>query len=200
MLEQSGLEVTTCLTEEQFFENALTTYYQAVIIRHTGSWKSLVEHFKRWQAQGATSRYMVITRRSFLTERAKALAEGILYYYIEPCSYAQIVADIRADSSKVSTLRSTYFELDINSQTVYFKGTLLSLTRIQYAVLYALLRRPGIVLSRLQIWEEVWGYGKYPADNTVDVHIYRLRQKLHDEAGNLIKTVHGMGYVLADTA
>ena len=68
-----------------------------------------------------------------------------------------------------------------------------SLTLKEYEMLCLLLKNSGIVLSRTQLLNQIWGYEFDGESRTVDVHIRTLRQKL-GEAGDLIETVRGIGY------
>ena len=68
-----------------------------------------------------------------------------------------------------------------------------SLTLKEYEMLCLLLKNSGMVLSRTQLLNQIWGYEFDGESRTVDVHIRTLRQKL-GEAGDLIETVRGIGY------
>ena len=68
-----------------------------------------------------------------------------------------------------------------------------NLTLKEYEMLALLLKNSGMVLSRTQLLNQIWGYEFDGESRTVDVHIRRLRQKL-GSAGDLIETVRGVGY------
>jgi two-component system alkaline phosphatase synthesis response regulator PhoP len=70
------------------------------------------------------------------------------------------------------------------------------LTAIEFDLLTALARHPGMVMSREQLLEKVWGYDYYGEIRVVDVHIGHIRQKLGDD--QFIKTVRGVGYRFVD--
>jgi two-component system OmpR family response regulator len=86
------------------------------------------------------------------------------------------------------------------ARMVYFQGALMGLTRTEFDLLALLIRRRGTVLSRVQIWEEIWGYRDYGLANTIDVHIARLRRKLPKEFQSLIITIYGVGYRMHELA
>ena len=92
-----------------------------------------------------------------------------------------------AHSERHKVLRNTYWLLA------------LSLLPTEYKLLEFLMRNTGQILSRMMIFEEVWGYHFDPGTNLIDVHIGRLRKKI-DPPGNvpLIRTVRGSGYVIAE--
>jgi two-component system response regulator QseB len=88
-----------------------------------------------------------------------------------------------------------YGDLTLNPAThqVMWHGAEVALASREFAVLQALLERPGAVLSRAQLEERLYGWNEEVASNTVEVHIHHLRQKLEPA---LIRTVRGIGYTM----
>lgn len=76
-------------------------------------------------------------------------------------------------------------------------GERVSLTRKEFEMLCCLLENKNIVLTRDQLLNKIWGYSFDGESRTVDVHIRTLRRKLGD-AGKIIKTVRGIGYMISD--
>jgi two-component system response regulator QseB len=74
-----------------------------------------------------------------------------------------------------------------------WRGAEVALASREFAVLQALLERPGAVLSRAQLEERLYGWNEEVASNAVEVHIHHLRQKLEPA---LIRTVRGIGYMV----
>ncbi|MEV0901780.1 winged helix-turn-helix domain-containing protein [Actinoplanes sp. NPDC049802] len=87
--------------------------------------------------------------------------------------------------------------LDPQARTAFRGGRLLELSRLEYDLLLFLARHPRQVFSRAQLLTHVWGH-RHTTHRTVDVHVSRLRTKLDDP--ELITTVYGLGYRLADGA
>ncbi|GLY05682.1 MULTISPECIES: winged helix-turn-helix domain-containing protein [Actinoplanes] len=87
--------------------------------------------------------------------------------------------------------------LDPRARTAFRGGRLLELSRLEYDLLLFLARHPRQVFSRTQLLTHVWGH-RHTTNRTVDVHVSRLRTKLDDP--ELITTVYGLGYRLADDA
>ncbi|GIE77738.1 hypothetical protein Aph02nite_36880 [Actinoplanes philippinensis] len=87
--------------------------------------------------------------------------------------------------------------LDPRARTAFRGGRLLELSRLEYDLLIFLARHPRQVFSRSQLLTHVWGH-RHTTNRTVDVHVSRLRSKLDDP--ELITTVYGLGYRLADDA
>ena len=74
------------------------------------------------------------------------------------------------------------------------------LTPLEFEILLTLARTPGVVFSRDQLMDRVWGYRDYAGGRVVDSHVARIRRKLGDEAGEptYIRTVHGVGYAFKE--
>ncbi len=86
--------------------------------------------------------------------------------------------------------------LDVDGREVTVGGMPVALTRTEFDVLAALARDPGVVLTRAQLIETVWGPSWAGDEHLVDVHIGHLRRKLGDDAsrGRYVRTVRGVGY------
>jgi two-component system response regulator MtrA len=76
----------------------------------------------------------------------------------------------------------------------------ISLTPLEFEILLTLARSPGVVFSREQLMDRVWGYRDYAGGRVVDSHVARVRRKLRDEAAEprYIRTVHGVGYAFQE--
>jgi DNA-binding response OmpR family regulator len=86
--------------------------------------------------------------------------------------------------------------VDFGGMNVTRAGRLVALTSMEFKMLRFLVQRPGQVISRDELLNEVWGYDNYPNTRTVDNHILRLRQKLEQDPGDPVHflTVHSAGY------
>ena len=102
-------------------------------------------------------------------------------------------------ATQATTLQVADLELDLISHEARRAEQVLTLLPTEYKLLEFLMRNSGQILSRMMIFEEVWGYHFDPGTNLIDVHIGRLRKKI-DAVGNvpLIRTVRGSGYVIAE--
>ena len=87
-------------------------------------------------------------------------------------------------------------ELDVASRQVRLNGTLLALTATEFRLLEFLMSRPGVVFSREQLLNAVWGQDRAITDRAVDVYVLRLRQKIERDPASpeLIHSVRGFGY------
>ena len=89
--------------------------------------------------------------------------------------------------------------VDWQRREVVVDGESVTLRNKEFELLRALAEHEGIVLSREQLLEQVWGYDYFGETRTVDVHVNQVRRKLGDSAVQ-IQTVRGVGYKLVDTA
>jgi two-component system OmpR family response regulator len=98
-----------------------------------------------------------------------------------------------------TALRVADLELNLISREASRADQPLSLLPTEYKLLEFLMRNTGQILSRMMIFEEVWGYHFDPGTNLIDVHIGRLRKKIVPPGLTpLIRTVRGSGYVIAE--
>jgi DNA-binding response OmpR family regulator len=79
-------------------------------------------------------------------------------------------------------------------------GEEVSLTPLEFEILFALARDPGVVYARDQLMERVWGYRDFAGGRVVDSHVARIRRKLGEDGNEprFIRTVHGVGYAFRD--
>jgi len=202
MFEQHGVEVDIARTLERCTYLSMTDTYAAVVALHLSP-QDLQIYFPKWKAEGCSSLFVVVSDNQSGVERARCLEMGIDRYYIEPYSYSKLISDItlneyRSHLKERQSLKTGLFEVDILSRSILLRGELLPLTRTEFELLTLLIRRRGMVLSRVQIWEQIWGNREYPLANTIDVHMNRLRRKLEQNGVTAIRTIHGIGYRLYD--
>jgi two-component system phosphate regulon response regulator PhoB len=136
-------------------------------------------------------------------DRVVGLELGANDYVVKPFSMRELFARIRVhlrrveDSSNVS--RVSNIELDRSRCQVTVDGAEVSLTATELRLLDCLMNRPGVVFSREQLLNFVWGNNRNLTDRAVDVYILRLRRKLQHKnvPPDLIKAVRGFGYTLS---
>jgi hypothetical protein len=110
---------------------------------------------------------------------------------------ATAAVELDDSTEHVAAEASGEIRLDPRARTAFRGGRLLELSRLEYDLLLFLARHPRQVFSRSQLLTHVWGH-RHTTNRTVDVHVSRLRTKLDDS--ELITTVYGLGYRLADDA
>jgi DNA-binding response OmpR family regulator len=141
-----------------------------------------------------------LTARASETDRIVGLELGANDYIVKPFFVRELIARIkiqfRGQTSATRVLKAATLELDRSSCEVRLDGNPLTLTATEFRLLEFLMSRPGVVFSREQLLDAVWGHDRAVTDRTVDVYILRLRQKIESDPANpaLIRSVRGFGY------
>ena len=146
---------------------------------------------------------IMLTARGDETDRVVGLELGADDYVAKPFSPRELLARLKAVLRRSrpevlsEELAAGEVKVDIGSRVVIVKGVAVELTGIEFDILVALMRRAGRVVPRDALLSEAGRSDVVVGERTVDVHISHLRQKLGDDPPRLIKTVRGVGYVLA---
>ena len=141
-----------------------------------------------------------LTARASETDRILGLELGANDYIVKPFFIRELIARIkiqfREQAAPPMLLQAAGLELDHTSCRVRLHGNELALTATEFRLLEYLMSRPGVVFSRAQLLDAVWGQDRSVTDRTVDVYILRLRQKIESDPANpaLIRSVRGFGY------
>ncbi len=141
---------------------------------------------------------MMLTARGSDQDKIQCFDLGVDDYITKPFSVLELIARVKAvikrsqiKSSKV--LKHDNVELDVNSRVVKYSNNNIELTYKEFELLKYLFENQGIVITREQLIENIWGDEFYGSNRTVDMHIKSLRKKV-DENKTLIKSVRGVGY------
>ena len=148
---------------------------------------------------------IMLTARGTETDRIVGLEIGADDYVVKPFSGGEVVARIRAvlrraakpaPSAEIGDLR-----VDAAARRVFVRGEEVELSRKEFDLLAALMRRAGQVATREDLMAEVWDENWFGPTKTLDVHVGWLRRKLGDdpEAPRYIHTVRGVGYRFAES-
>ncbi|HJT87087.1 MAG TPA: response regulator transcription factor [Bryobacteraceae bacterium] len=141
-----------------------------------------------------------LTARASETDRIIGLELGANDYVVKPFFMRELIARIklqfRNQAAPVRVLEAGGVELDRTSCHVRLHGAPLALTATEFRLLEFLMTRPGVVFSREQLLNAVWGQDRAITDRAVDVYVLRLRQKVEEDPGRpaLIHSVRGFGY------
>ena len=144
---------------------------------------------------------VLLTSADSLDDRLNGFRAGADDYLAKPFSMAELVARVQAllrRSGRDSEVSVSVGDIVIDDGTrvVSRGGADIELTRTEYDLLMALCRRPGQVLSKHQLMDQVWGGFGTCGDNVVEVHMSALRRKLEAHGPRLIQTVRSVGYVV----
>jgi DNA-binding response OmpR family regulator len=146
-----------------------------------------------------------LTARVSETDRILGLELGANDYIVKPFFIRELIARIknqfRTTGAPARTIRAGALELDRASCRVLLNGSEIALTATEFRLLEFLMSRPGVVYSREQLLDSVWGHDRAVTDRTVDVYILRLRQKIEPDPANpsFIRAVRGFGYSFNET-
>ena len=160
---------------------------------------------RKVRGEGIATPIMMLTARGEEGDRVLGLDLGADDYVTKPFSVRELLARVRALLRRTQSSGTLPDELCFDDVVVDFRSyeahkgaCVLEMTRKEFGVLRLLAARPGEVVSRDELLNEVWGYEHYPTTRTVDNHIATLRAKLErnpSEPRHLL-TVHGVGYKL----
>jgi DNA-binding response OmpR family regulator len=141
-----------------------------------------------------------LTARASEADRIVGLEIGANDYIVKPFFLRELIArvknQLRNHTAPTRILRSRELELNRDSCRVQLSGREVTLTATEFRLLEFLMSRPGVVYSREQLLDGVWGHDRAVTDRTVDVYILRLRQKVEPDPANpmFIRAVRGFGY------
>jgi len=153
---------------------------------------------------------LMLTAKSSELDRVLGLELGADDYLTKPFSIRELVARVKAlfrraeamggknleATGKNQTLQSGAMRIDAEKRNVSIDGKVMELTAKEFDLLLHFARHPGRVYSRVQLLDQVWGYGHEGYEHTVNSHINRLRAKIEQDPANphYILTVWGVGY------
>jgi len=158
----------------------------------------------RSQPEMAHIPIIFLTARAAESDRIVGLELGANDYIVKPFFIRELIARIkiqfRPHTAPQRTLRAGQLELDRSSCRVHLAGNEIQLTATEFKLLEFLMGRPGVVFTREQLLDSVWGHDRAVTDRTVDVYILRLRQKIEQDPTDpmLIRSVRGFGYSFND--
>jgi DNA-binding response OmpR family regulator len=156
------------------------------------------------RAQGSNAPVLILSARRTVDERVRGLEQGGDDYLTKPFALAELLARLRNLLKRSSPpqkeslrIRVGDLQMDLLRREAWRGDQPLQLTPQEFVLLEYLCRNEGRVVTRTMILDHVWRMRIDPATNVVDVHMYRLRNKVDQEdAKPLIHTIRGIGYVL----
>ena len=150
---------------------------------------------------------IMLTAKSEETDKIVGLSVGADDYLTKPFSPRELVARVKAALRRLRAgggpadavmLNFRHIRIDVGRRQVWLDNEPVTLTAIEFDLLKTLAEHSGMVLSREQLLERVWGYDFYGEERVVDVHIGHIRQKIGGE--RFVLTVRGVGYRFEDEA
>jgi DNA-binding response OmpR family regulator len=152
---------------------------------------------------------LMLTAKTEEADKVAGFAVGADDYLTKPFSLRELAARVKAILRRAERIRSMPDEgpldkhgmsIDPQRRRVLVDGDEIGLTPLEFEILHALARDPGVVLSRDQLMDRVWGYRDYAGGRVVDSHVARIRRKLGEDGNDprFIRTVHGVGYAFKE--
>ncbi len=155
-----------------------------------------LQWLRRLRERGVMVPVLILTARDALPDRVAGLDEGADDYLVKPFVPEELLARMRvalrrSEGRASPLLRHGDIEIDPAAHTVMLLDKPVTLRAKEFALLLALLRGAGQVLTRQRLEETLYGFDEALESNALEVHIHHLRRKLGDD---LVKTVRGVGY------
>jgi two-component system response regulator QseB len=158
--------------------------------------KDGVRVLRELRERGSVLPVVVLTARDAVTDRVAGLDAGADDYLVKPFELQELAARVRAVLRRKGGRASGVIvhdglSLDPATHEVRMDDTCVPVSPREFALLHALLERPGQILSRAQLEDRLYGWGEEVESNVVEVHIHSLRRKL---GADFIRNVRGVGY------
>ena len=201
-LIEEGAAVDVARSGEDALWMAASTQYDAVVLDVMLPGIDGFETCRRLRGDGIWTPVLLLTARDAVEDRVAGLDGGADDYLTKPFSFAELSARLRALARRGQKERPTVLEvgglrLDPATREAWRDGQAIDLSAKEFALLEGFMRRPGQVLSRLDLLEHAWDFGYENRSNVIDVYVRYLREKVDRPFGvNSIETVRGAGYRL----
>ena len=160
--------------------------------------KSGLDILATLRACGDRTPLLIITARDDIEDRVRGLEMGADDYLIKPFGVGELTARVRAvlrrcDDFAANSIGNGEISLDLATQEASYRGKTLLLPAREFALLHALLERPGSILSRSQIESRIYSWQEDVSSNAIEVLIHYLRKKFDNE---IIRNVRGVGWMV----
>ncbi|WP_129044676.1 response regulator transcription factor [Companilactobacillus metriopterae] len=200
-LEESGYDLNEAYDGLSAYEMSLSGDYDLIILDQMLPELSGIETLKKLRSNGITTPVIFLTALDTEDKKIEGLVSGADDYITKPFSINELLARIdvvlrrtmdKSDSKKTN--------LTLTGKSVEVRGKKIPLTKKEYKVLEYLVSNSGQILSRDQIFENIWGLNSDSQIRMVDIQISHLRDKIeiNSKEPEIIKTVHGFGYILGE--
>jgi two-component system, OmpR family, response regulator len=201
-LVEEGYAADIARTGEDALWMASSTPYDAILLDVMLPGRDGFDVCRELRETGVWTPILMLTARDDVDDRVAGLDSGADDYLTKPFSFAELLARLRALTRRGLSERPTVLEvgslrLDPATREVWREGVKVDLSSKEFAMLETFMRRPGQVLSRLDLLDHAWDYAYEHRSNVVDVYVRYLRAKIDRPFGlSSIETVRGAGYRL----
>jgi two-component system OmpR family response regulator len=201
-LAEEGYAADVARTGEDAIWMAQATPYDAIVLDLMLPGRNGFEVCKTLRENGVWSPILMLTARDGVDDRVTGLDSGADDYLTKPFSFAELLARLRALTRRGPTERPAVLEvgslrLDPARRQAWRGDTSIDLSAKEFSLLETFMRRPGEVLTRLDLLEHAWDFAYENKSNVVDVYVRYLRGKIDRPFGlESLETVRGVGYRL----
>jgi len=204
-LVDENYEVESANDGEEGFQKAKSDDFDVIVLDLMLPKKSGLDVCRDLRQAGVETPIIMLTAKGQVVDKVLGLKLGANDYMQKPFEMMELLARIEVQLRKKTSEKKSsangivaFGDTEINFQSIEVKkeGETISLSSKEFQLLKFMVENEGVILSRDQLLNEVWGYDAVPSTRTVDVHIAWLRQKLEADSGypKHILTVHGFGY------
>lgn len=201
-LRAAGYAADTASTGEDAVWMANATRYDAIVLDVTLPGMGGFVVLRHLRDGGVWTPVLMLTALDSIEDRVAALDGGADDYLTKPFAFAELLARLRALARRGAVERPPVVEvgslrLDPGSRQVWRGATEIELSTKEFALLETLMRKPGQIVSRVDLLEHAWDYAYENRSNVVDVYVHYLRDKIDRPFGvRSIETIRGSGYRL----
>ena len=201
-LTEEGHAVDVARTGDDGVWMAQAAEYDAIVLDLMLPGMDGLSVCRRWRENGVWAPVLMLTARDGVEDRVAGLDAGADDYLRKPFSFAELLARLRALARRGAPERPLVLEvgdlrLDPATRQTWRGEVEVALSAKEFALLETFMRRPGDVLSRLQLIEHAWDYAYESRSNVVDVYVRYLREKIDRPFDRRsLETVRGVGYRL----
>jgi two-component system OmpR family response regulator len=203
-LVREGIATDLAVDGDDALLKAGAVDYDAIVLDVMLPGRSGFEVCRAIRERGLWSPVLMLTARESVRDRVEGLDSGADDYLLKPFALAELLARLRSLTRRGRPERPTVLSLgdltlDPATRAVHRGNREIDLSAKEFALLEALMRRPGEVLSRVELIEQAWDLAYEARSNVVDVYMRRLRLKIDVPFGlRSLETVRGAGYRLRD--
>lgn len=199
-LKKAGYEITECGDGKEALMLAQQYAYDVLIIDWMLPEVSGIEIVKKLRSKGVDSIMMMLTARDDESDILYAFEEGVDDYMTKPFSPRELAARVHAHLKRQKKEENTGLcfcdlTIDLKKHTAYIQDNEMVLTKKEFDLLEYFVKNKDIVLSRDNILNEIWGFDYDGDTRIVDVHVFKLRNKLTDSLIH-IRSLRGVGYIM----
>ena len=157
-----------------------------------------IDFLKTLRAKGSVTPVMILTAHDRITERIEGLNAGADDYMIKPFDLAELSARIAAVARRYAgnpnpLITLGALKIDLAAHAIHGPKGQIDLSQREWIIFEALLQRPGQIVSKSQIEDQIYAFDSEVESNTIEVYVSRLRKKLGKD---VVQTLRGMGYRL----